>query len=146
MTHSSARAKNPMHGRAWRAAVYGVAQSQTRLKQLSSSSWQVKESEVAQSCPTLCNTMDCSPPGSSVRVILQARILEWVALSSSRRSSDQGLNLCLPHCRQTVYHLSHQGSPLIKKTQKYKYRLYRHEWGTVPKTDHASFKSILNVY
>ena len=34
---------------------------------------------VAQSCPTLCNPMDCSPPSSSVHGILQARILEWVA-------------------------------------------------------------------
>ena len=37
-----------------------------------------------QSCPTLCHSMDCSPPGSSVREILQARILEWVAMPSSR--------------------------------------------------------------
>ena len=36
---------------------------------------------VSQSCPTLCDPMDCSPPGSSVRGILQARILEWVGLS-----------------------------------------------------------------
>ena len=35
-------------------------------------------------CPTLCNPMDCSPPSSSVHGILQARILEWVAISSSR--------------------------------------------------------------
>ena len=42
---------------------------------------------VAQSCPTLCNTVDCSPPGSSAHGILQARILEWVAISSSRGSS-----------------------------------------------------------
>ena len=40
-----------------------------------------------QSCPTLCNPMDCSPPGSSVHGILQARILEWVAMPSSRGSS-----------------------------------------------------------
>ena len=45
------------------------------------------ESEVAQSCPTLCYPMDCSPPGSSVRGILQARILEWGATAFSRRSS-----------------------------------------------------------
>jgi len=45
------------------------------------------ESEVAQSCPTLCNPMDCSPPGSSVHGISQARILEWVAISFSRGSS-----------------------------------------------------------
>ena len=42
------------------------------------------ESEVAQSCPTLCNPMDCSPPGSSVRGIFQARIQEWVAISFSK--------------------------------------------------------------
>ena len=42
---------------------------------------------VAQSCPTLCNPMDCSPSGSSVRGILQARILGWVAIPFSRGSS-----------------------------------------------------------
>ena len=42
---------------------------------------------VAQVCPTLCDPMDCSPPGSSVHGILQAKILEWVAISFSRRSS-----------------------------------------------------------
>ena len=42
---------------------------------------------VALSCLTLCNTEDCSPPGSSVHGILQARILEWVAMPSSRGSS-----------------------------------------------------------
>ena len=37
-----------------------------------------------QSCPTLSELVDCSPPGSSVHGILQAKILEWVAISSSR--------------------------------------------------------------
>ena len=45
------------------------------------------ESEVAQSRPTLCDPMDYSPPGSSVHGILQARILEWVAIFFSRVSS-----------------------------------------------------------
>ena len=40
-----------------------------------------------QSCPTICDPMDCSLPGSSVHGILQASILEWVALASSRGSS-----------------------------------------------------------
>ena len=40
-----------------------------------------------QSCLTFCNHMDCSPPGSSVHGILQKRIMEWVAISSSRGSS-----------------------------------------------------------
>ena len=38
---------------------------------------------LAQLCPTLCDSMDCSPPGSSVHGILQARILEWMAMPSS---------------------------------------------------------------
>ena len=42
---------------------------------------------VAQSCPTLCNPMDCSLWGSSVHGIFQARVLEWVAISFSRGSS-----------------------------------------------------------
>ena len=46
-----------------------------------------KESEVAQSCPTLFDPMDCNLPGSSVHVIFQARVLEWVAISFSRGSS-----------------------------------------------------------
>ena len=45
------------------------------------------ESEVTQSCPTLCDPMDCSPPGSSVHGILQGRILEWGAISFSKGSS-----------------------------------------------------------
>ena len=44
-------------------------------------------SEVAQSCPTLCNPVDCSPLGSSIYGIFLARILEWVAISFSRGSS-----------------------------------------------------------
>ena len=42
---------------------------------------------LAQSCPTLCDPMNCSPPGSSVHGILQARIMEWVAIAFSRGSS-----------------------------------------------------------
>ena len=49
-----------------------------------STSLVMKESEVAQSCLTLCNPEDCSPPSSSVHGILQTRILEWVAISFSR--------------------------------------------------------------
>ena len=39
-----------------------------------------EETEVAQLCPTLCDPMDCSLPGSSVHGIFQARVLEWVAI------------------------------------------------------------------
>ena len=110
-----------------------------------------------QSCQTLCDPIDVSPPGSPVPGILQARTLEWVAISFSNawkwkvkvkslsrvrpsgtpwtaahqappsigfsrqeyRSGlpfpspgdlpDPGINPCLPHCRQTLYHLNHQG-------------------------------------
>ena len=48
------------------------------------------ESEVAQSCPTLCDPVGCSLPGFSVHGILQARILEWVTISFSRGSSRLG--------------------------------------------------------
>jgi len=41
------------------------------------------ESEVAQSCPTLSNPMDCSPPGPSIHGISQARVLEWGAIAFS---------------------------------------------------------------
>ena len=42
------------------------------------------ESEVAESCPTLSDPMDCSPPGSSVHGIFQARVLEWGAIAISK--------------------------------------------------------------
>ena len=50
--------------------------------------------KLLQSCLTLCNPMDCSPPGSSVHGILQARMLEWVAISSSRWHRWAPVNLC----------------------------------------------------
>jgi len=53
------------------------------------------ESEVAQSCPTLSNPMDCSLPGSSVPGILQARVLEWGAAAFSVSSSTAPLSFCL---------------------------------------------------
>ena len=62
---------------------------------------------VARSCPTLCDPKDYTVHG-----ILQARILEWVALPFSRGSSQhQGSNPGLLHYRQILYQLSHQGSP-----------------------------------
>ena len=57
------------------------------------------ESEVTQLCPTLCDPMDCSPPGFSVHGILQARVLEWVAISFSRGSSK-------PRDRTQVSHIA----------------------------------------
>ena len=47
------------------------------------------ESEVAQSCPTLSDPMDCSPPGFSVHGIFQARVLEWGAIAFSKLSLEE---------------------------------------------------------
>ena len=56
------------------------------------------EREVAQSCPTLCNTMDCSLPGSSVHGIFQAIVLQWIDISFSKGSSQ-------PRDRTQVSHI-----------------------------------------
>ena len=53
--------------------------------------------------PTLSDPMDCSPPGSSIHGIFQARVLEWVAIAFSRGIfPTQGSNPGLPHCRQML--------------------------------------------
>ena len=64
---------------------------------------------VTQSCLTLCDSMDCSLPGSSIHGIFQARILGWVAMPSSRGSSQPRDRTQL----SIVYRLSHQGSHLL---------------------------------
>ena len=62
---------------------------------------------VAQSCSTLCEHTDYSPPGSSVHGLLQARILEWVAISrASAQPRDQTQVSCIS--RQILYHLSYR--------------------------------------
>ena len=69
---------------------------------------------ITHSCPTLFNAMDCSLPGSSVHGILQASILEWIAISFSRGSSrPRDRSRVSPHCRQILYLLSHQGNPSV---------------------------------
>ena len=69
-----------------------------------------------QSCPTLCDPMDCNPPGSSVHGILQLRILEWVAMPSSRGSfwPRDRTHISYISCigRWVLYHSHHLGSPL----------------------------------
>ena len=84
---------------------YGILVSQPGIKPLPSTptpQWELgvltTGAQSLQSCPTLCDLMDCSPPGSSVHGILQARILECVAMPSSRGIfPTQGPNLCLLH-------------------------------------------------
>ena len=70
-----------------------------------------------QSCLTHFNCMDCTSQGSSVREVFQVRILEWVAISSSRDLPDPGIKLTSPLSpsgQAESLPLSHQGSPLYK--------------------------------
>ena len=77
--------------------------------------------KVAQSCLTLCYPMDCILSGSSVHGILQARLLEWLAIPFSRGSSllkgifpTRGSNPGLLSCRQILYHLSQETQELLE--------------------------------
>ena len=73
--------------------------------------------KLLQSCPTLCDPMDCGLPGFSVHGILQARILEWVAMPLSRGSSLPRDQTCVSYVsyigRKVLYHQHHPGSPLV---------------------------------
>ena len=73
------------------------------------------ECSVTKSCPILCNPMDCSPPSSTVHGILQARILQWVAMHSSRGSSQpqHWIHVSDVSCigRRVLYHYRHLGNP-----------------------------------
>ena len=81
---------------------------------------------VTQSCLTLCNLMDCRPPGSSVHGILQAKILEWGSHSLFQGIFlTQGLNPGLLLCRHIFYHLNHQEPS--SQTQL-KYLFYLRNW------------------
>ena len=75
---------------------------------LSSAKW-------IQWCPTLCNPMDCSPPGSSLHGVFQARILGWVAISFSRGSSQPRNRTHISYIsyigKRVLYHSHHLGSP-----------------------------------
>ena len=80
------------------------------------------QARLLQSRPSLCGPMDCNPPGSSIHGILQARILEWVAMPSSRGSSrarDQTL-ISYISCigRRAPYHWRHLGSPGVTEAQR----------------------------
>ena len=65
---------------------------------------------VTQLCLTLCEPIDYSPQCSSVHGILQARILEWIAIPFSRGSSDPGIEPWSPKLQEDLYHLSYQGT------------------------------------
>ena len=68
---------------------------------------------LTQSCPTLCDPTDRSPPGSSVHVISQARLLEWVAISYSRRSSPASNQTCVSCLAGGFLTTEPPGKPLL---------------------------------
>ena len=91
---------------------HGTAQSPINPSQQVSLRDSVCVGSVTQSCLTLCDPMDCSPPGSSVHRIPQARILEWGATAFLQGIfPTQGSNPGLPPCRRLLYQLSHQRGP-----------------------------------
>ena len=67
---------------------------------------------VTQSCPTLCDSVDCSPPGSSVHGILQARTLEWVAMPFYWGFSQPGIGPWSPALRADSLPSEPPGKPL----------------------------------
>ena len=102
----------------------------------------------AQLSPTLCNPMDYSPPGSSVHGILQARILEWVAMPSSRGSSQSGIEHWAPALQADFLCLSHQGSNLIARVSSCSIPLFPYKYHTDKGTGFLScedFNEVLNI-
>ena len=96
--------------------VYSLSAQVPLATQYTEVSWEeYVPCSVVQSCPTFCDSMDGIPPGSSVHRISQARILEWVAISSFRlssRSRNRTLVCCISCIsRWMLYQLSHLGSP-----------------------------------
>ena len=76
-----------------------------------------------RSCPTLCDPMDCSPPGSSVHGILQSRILEWVVMPSSRGSSQPRYRTCVSRTVGRFFSTEPPGKPHDCSTNSRKWTL-----------------------
>ena len=92
----------------------GVQEREESLEHLLRSAWCLEESEkvVFVGHVRLCDPVGCGLPGSYVYEILQASVLEWVAIPFSREYSQpiagRVFRQSLPHCRQSFYHLSHK--------------------------------------
>ena len=73
------------------------------------------EREVAQSCPTLSDLMDCSPPGSSIHGIFQARVLEWGAIAFSNKCYSIRLKFRLPTVEVLALNYSRKQGYFVKE-------------------------------
>ena len=88
--------------------------------------YSLKKVKVAQSCLTFCNPVDCSSPGSSVQTIFPGKntgvgfhfLLQGIFPT-------QGWNPGVPHCRQPLFHLSHQGSPFLQNAHILQMNTYK---------------------
>ena len=79
--------------------------------------WPAAAARLLQSCLTLCDPKDCSPPGSSLHGVLQARILEWVAMPFSRESSPPRDRTHISWIgRWILYHWATMRSPIVQRS------------------------------
>ena len=108
------RGSSPSRDQSWVSCIAGRFFAIWATKEAPGYSVKVKvKVSVTQPRPTLWDPMDCSPPGSSVHETLQARILEWVAISLSRGSSRPRDWTWVSHVTDRLYRLSHQGGTRI---------------------------------
>ena len=120
--------ENPMDRGDWRSIVHRVAQSHTWLK------WLAAAAKSLQSCLTLCDPIDGSPPGSPIPGILQARTLEWVAISFSNawKWKVKGKSLSCVWLLATPWTTAYQAPPSMGfSRQEY--------WSRVPLAHRYSF-------
>ena len=88
----------------WNLQLPGVKKKKKSALVIGFTAYACMLTKTLQLCPTLCGPIDCSLPGSPVHGIFQARILEWVAMPSSRGFfPTQGSNLCFLHFKWILY-------------------------------------------
>ena len=113
---------------------------ENRQKQMRSTQETIKKENKVKSCPTLCNPMGCSLPGSSIHGIFQARVLEWVAISFFRGSSwprDRTQVFCIAGRHFTIWATWEIHSAAIKRgpgspsrdTHKKAFEIFCGKWG-----------------
>ena len=96
----------------WKALDWGICLGKKKVQVL-----------VTQSCLTLCNSIDYSPPGSSVHGVLQARILEWVAISFSRGSSQPRDRTWVSYIAGRFFTIWATGDTFVYSSSNLRYRI-----------------------